>query len=273
MIKTVSIKSFAQSTKGNAKDYKIDDTKLKDAITNDKTATFEVFDKQDTCKLFFDIEKITLDDDEAVDKLRDIIKAIYEVLDKDIEKYPPVVTINHHSKHPGLSSHVIIPLTIHYKKIVSLIDKVVDKYPEYSNYIDNSIYINWRLFRFPYQYDCSKGGRLIKESIHKIAKDIMNNTEEYDKFSDYPGKISDFTIQYTEGLDAYDDSDLEEHDASWSRNHKDDKKFIKTDAPMSFTELFKHIVDSHKDGVGSTQITEQLNKLIELAKIQSKNNN
>ena len=88
--------------------------------------------------------------------------------DKVGDKY--VISKNLHSKHPGLSYHIFIPVVMKRTDIKLILQVFLMNHKEYIPYVDVSVYSSKRLFRVPECMDpAQRNGQLNKQSIHHIS--------------------------------------------------------------------------------------------------------
>lgn len=131
----------------------------------------EYIKNQKDLRLYMDIEKIPYDKPELIKSIiTDFInfydinkifnKTIYNNTDEinryNNFQYNCFITLNKHSKHPGLSYHVFFPITINYETLKFMLISFLYYYPQYIPYIDLSVYKSLQLFRCIGQPDPSK---------------------------------------------------------------------------------------------------------------------
>jgi len=97
------------------------------------------------------------------------------------DKY--VISKNLHSKHPGLSYHIFIPVVMKRTDMKILLQVFLMHNKEYIPYVDVSVYSAKRLFRVPECMDpAQRNTTLNKQSIHHITY-INGNKVDYESLS------------------------------------------------------------------------------------------
>lgn len=101
--------------------------------------------------------------------------------DKVGDKY--VISKNLHSKHPGLSYHIFIPVVMKRTDMKLILQVFLMNHKEYIPYVDISVYSSKRLFRVPECMDpAQRNTQLNKQSIHHITY-INGNKVDYEALS------------------------------------------------------------------------------------------
>ena len=101
--------------------------------------------------------------------------------DKVGDKY--VISKNLHSKHPGLSYHIFIPVVMKRTDMKLILQVFLMNHKEYIPYVDISVYSSKRLFRVPECMDPAQRDKpLNKQSIHHITY-INGNKVDYEALS------------------------------------------------------------------------------------------
>ena len=101
--------------------------------------------------------------------------------DKVGDKY--VISKNLHSKHPGLSYHIFIPVVMKRTDMKLILQVFLMNHKEYIPYVDISVYSSKRLFRVPECMDpAQRNSTLNKQSIHHITY-INSNKVDYEALS------------------------------------------------------------------------------------------
>ena len=141
----VSIHRFNEQRKHKIK-YLDTVDELKKECDEDNGSTFELLRYQ-LRRIYLDIENIPRDD---IGLIYDIIENWCDFL--GISKQQYAFTKNEGSHHEGLSYHVFFPVRDYTGNIFNAIRNFKLKYPNYSEYIDETVYGSERLFRLPEQY-------------------------------------------------------------------------------------------------------------------------
>lgn len=132
-------------------------------------------------KMYFDIENIPAD---QPDLINTIITNLIEYAGIAPDT-PYTLTHNAHSRHPGLSYHVIFPLKMDVTNLYNLVCGFKIAHINYVSYIDSSVYNhNWRLFRLPGQRGVIKPG---------VPYDVANRND--DRHEIVRGTFDDAIIQ------------------------------------------------------------------------------
>ena len=101
--------------------------------------------------------------------------------DRVKDKY--VISKNLHSKHPGLSYHIFIPVVMKRTDMKLILQVFLMNHKEYIPYVDVSVYSSKRLFRVPECMDpAQRNTPLNKQSIHHITY-INGNKVDYEALS------------------------------------------------------------------------------------------
>lgn len=110
------------------------------------------------------------------------LTSYYETFgDKVGNKY--VISKNLHSKHPGLSYHIFIPVVMKRTDMKLILQVFLMNHKEYIPYVDISVYSSKRLFRVPECMDpAQRNSTLNKQSIHHITY-INGNKVDYEALS------------------------------------------------------------------------------------------
>lgn len=186
-IKYIQLKSnFGENRRNN---YKLAEISQFEKLIEEtgETSIFEILMTNDPVKIYLDIENIPKDDTqliyEIINKFKEFVK---RTANYDLEKY--VLTQNQHSRHDGLSYHLIFTeyYVRHNYEIKAMITQFISENPDYKNFIDMSVYSNKRLFRCINQKNVKNkntDGEIDDDDMHKIisengtvAESVIQNT-------------------------------------------------------------------------------------------------
>lgn len=186
-IKYIQLKSnFGENRRNN---YKLAEISQFEKLIEEtgETSIFEILMTNDPVKIYLDIENIPKDDTqliyEIINKFKEFVK---RTANYDLEKY--VLTQNQHSRHEGLSYHLIFTeyYVRHNYEIKAMITQFISENPDYKNFIDMSVYSNKRLFRCINQKNVKNkntDGEIDDDDMHKIisengtvAESVIQNT-------------------------------------------------------------------------------------------------
>lgn len=193
-IKIVNLKrSYKDNIRSTWKSFSTVDEVMADV--NDKsTCTLEVLDKNENMfrKLYFDIENIPKDKENMI---YDLINDISDFLKIDKDQYALTYNSNSHA-HPGLSYHLYFPYKMNYLDMKKLVVLIKTKYPQYADYIDDSVYSSIRLFRLPNNGKVTGRG-VNNNDFHQIVKGQFNETliqmtDELPEFDQFPDNFKSF---------------------------------------------------------------------------------
>lgn len=155
---------------------KLDEINSRKIYNVSELSFYEVLKQSDTVKLYFDIEKIPINDSDfiynIINDLKDFIK---EETGKTIDKY--ILTMNlHSSSHDGRSYHLIFPeQTIKMRNLKKLVILFLNKHEQYTEFIDIAVYSKTRLFKSVNQINIKQsGGKSDADDKHVIISDYKN---------------------------------------------------------------------------------------------------
>ena len=121
---------------------------LYNQLWDENDCVYEVLDKP-MRKIYLDIEGIPFEE-KHVTIVKKIINDFADFLDIDSRKVN--ITYNSGSTgHLGASYHVIFDYKANYQLLKKVVITFKQLHPEYSKYIDESVYSCFRLFRLPFQ--------------------------------------------------------------------------------------------------------------------------
>lgn len=116
-------------------------------------------------KLYVDVENIPISDENYIYQLiSDLCKYL---------KIPETYGLTKNSgstTHKGLSYHIVFPYTLNYPIMEKVMDAFVTVHPQHNDYVDRSVYTNFRLFRLPNNRKENKNGKLFGNDIHVMVK-------------------------------------------------------------------------------------------------------
>lgn len=120
-------------------------------------------------RVYIDVEKIPFD---KPNMIKDIVIKLAQFI--NIEKFDNcAITKNIGSHHGGLSYHVYFPRRSTKDNIYNMIRQFKLKYPEFAEYIDETVYTKNRLFRLPNQQ------AVISNSIKNYPKDYNRQLDRH----------------------------------------------------------------------------------------------
>lgn len=177
-IKYVRIKnSYTENIRTNWKTYRNLPDQFSTLVNQKHTTTFEILQNGKNLRFYIDIEKIPIDQDRLIQMIcLDLIEFMKEKgLKNELTIDNLAITENTNStSHEGRSYHVIVPVQMTQNSMKRLLLNFVndERYNHYIEYIDCSVYSNYRLFRVPNQIGFDKDRNRIEDNIHIPILDI-----------------------------------------------------------------------------------------------------
>lgn len=161
--------SYKENRAQNYKYYENINSAMND-ILDKSTCTLEVLNKTRR-KIYLDVEHIPFNETNLIYTL---ISDFTTFINIENENY--VLTMNTSStQHSGLSYHVIFPYTIQIYDLKKLVQMFTNKFTQYTQYIDDTIYNILRLFRLPENGKVTGTG-IDNNDSHKILKGEFINS-------------------------------------------------------------------------------------------------
>ena len=177
-VKYIRIKdSYTENIRSNWKTYRGLPEQFDYLVNQKSTTTFEILQNGKNLRFYIDIEKIPFDKDTLIEEIVfDLIEFMKEKgLKNNLTVIDIAITENKNSiSHEGRSYHVIMPVQMTQNLMKRLILNFVndERYNKYIEYIDCSVYSNYRLFRVPNQIGFDKDHNRIEDNIHIPILDI-----------------------------------------------------------------------------------------------------
>ena len=175
-------KSFNENVKRNIKYCTLEEYIKSISNKNYDSSFYEIFSRNDELKIYFDIEKIPLEEPKLIDNIISDLQTFF-VNETKLELGNYIKTLNTGSEsHNGLSYHVIFyEWKTTQLNILNLLNSFLEKYPQYCSFIDGGVYTNMRLFKSVNQIAIVKKGKKqyrsnIKNNMHIIVDVEENQT-------------------------------------------------------------------------------------------------
>lgn len=171
-VKYIRIKdSYSENVRSNWKTYRGLPEQFDISVNQKHTTTFEILQNGKNLRFYIDIEKIPFDQNKLIEEICfDLIEFMKEKgLKIELTNENLAITENANStSHEGRSYHVIIPVQMTQNSMKRLLLNFVndERYNKYIDYIDCSVYSNYRLFRVPNQIGFDKDRNRIEDNIH-----------------------------------------------------------------------------------------------------------
>jgi hypothetical protein len=174
-------------------------------VNQSNTTTFEILQNGKELRIYVDIEKIPLEKEDLICSIcDDLLSFMREKCPEfHVQKHDLAITENGNStSHEGRSYHVIIPVKTTQNIMKRLLINFVndERYNKYIDYIDCSVYSNFRLFRVPNQIGFSKDGERITDNIHvpifnvkDYGEYLIQNVSNLPRY--YPKTLSTLTLE------------------------------------------------------------------------------
>lgn len=184
-------KSYLENKSRNYQTNNVLDYEDKIKFRNYYSSLFEVLSPFKPLKPYFDIEKIPIDQPNLIYNIIDNLQTWFNKETGD-ELGEYILTHNKHSvSHDGLSYHLIFYERMAYQsEILNMLNNFLEIHPEYTTFMDGSVYSKDRLFRSVNQIGVDKKNNCLsphKDDIHiivnkkqndeSIAQSIIQNTK------------------------------------------------------------------------------------------------
>lgn len=192
-VRFITLKRFYNE---NKRKYKIEtiDKFIEMVSKTGDCSIFELLMVNKPVKIYVDIENIPCSAENTIyNIIGDLKTFIAKTANIEIGNY--VLTYNPASRHEGLSYHLIF--TEYYvktlKNIKGLLTQFLTEYPQYSDFIDVSVYTNKRLFR-----------SINQKGIRSSCEEAEATDDDYHRIISENGKVEDTIIQNIIGCKLFD---------------------------------------------------------------------